>query len=120
MKVWHISPFTEVAGKGREVFHRERECPESKSKVLDLEGICWMGESGFAGWIGARNDGGRASEVRKSIIPLRIVHSISHRNPDKRRFMVYATRIQSKSLLSGQIMIIRCNQFSCFHLCECA
>jgi hypothetical protein len=89
MKVWHISPFTEVAGKKRETFHWERECSESKSRVFDLEGIYWMGKSGFAGWIGARNNGGRTSEMRKRTIPLCIVPSISNGNPDKRGFRLY-------------------------------
>jgi hypothetical protein len=39
-----LSPFTEVAGKGREAVHRERKCSESKLIVLDLENICWMGK----------------------------------------------------------------------------
>jgi hypothetical protein len=56
--------------------------------MLDFEDICWMGEQGFAGWIGGRNNGGITSEVRKGTIPLRIVHSISDHNPDKRRFRV--------------------------------
>jgi hypothetical protein len=43
-KARYLSPFTEVAGKGRQAFDREKECPESKSRVLDLEDICWMGE----------------------------------------------------------------------------
>jgi hypothetical protein len=84
-KVRYLSPCTEVAGKGR-----EKECSESKSRVLDLEGICWMEEYGFTGWIGARNNGGRNSEVRKTTIALPIVHSISNYNLDKRRFKVIA------------------------------
>jgi hypothetical protein len=43
-KARYLSLFTEVAGKGREAFHRERECWESKSKVLDLADIGWMEE----------------------------------------------------------------------------
>jgi hypothetical protein len=43
----YLSPFTEVVGKGQEAFHREKECSESKSGVLDLGDICWMGEEGF-------------------------------------------------------------------------
>jgi hypothetical protein len=42
-KAIYLSPFTEVAGKGQEAFHRERECSENESRVLDLEDICWMG-----------------------------------------------------------------------------
>jgi hypothetical protein len=49
-----LSPFTEVAGNRQEAFHRERECSESKSRVLDIEDISWMAEQGFAGWIGNR------------------------------------------------------------------
>jgi hypothetical protein len=45
-----------------------------------------MGKSRFAGWIRVRNNGGRTSEVRTSTIPLRVMHSISHRDPNKRRF----------------------------------
>jgi hypothetical protein len=40
---WYLSPFTEVARKGPEAFHRERERSESKSRGLDLEEIYWMG-----------------------------------------------------------------------------
>jgi hypothetical protein len=65
-KARYLSSFTEVPGKGRESFHQERECSESKSRMRDLEDFCWMGEVGFAGWIGARNNGGRTSEMRKS------------------------------------------------------
>jgi serine/threonine protein kinase len=36
-KTRYFSPFTEVTGKGREAFHRGRECSESKSRVLHLE-----------------------------------------------------------------------------------
>jgi hypothetical protein len=45
--------------------------------------------------MGARNNGERTSEVRKGTIPLRIFHSISNHNPDKRRFRVIseATRL---------------------------
>jgi hypothetical protein len=87
-KARYISLFTEVAEKGREAFHRERECPEAKSKMLDLEDIFWMGESGFAGWIGAKKNGGRTSQMMKSTIALRVVLSISTHIPDKRRFRV--------------------------------
>jgi hypothetical protein len=38
-KAWFNSPFAEVAGKGREAFHVEREYSESKSRVFDLENI---------------------------------------------------------------------------------
>jgi hypothetical protein len=41
-----------------------------------------MEEWRLTGWIGARNNGVRTSEVRKSPILLRIVDSISTRNPD--------------------------------------
>jgi hypothetical protein len=47
-----------------------------------------MGESGFAGEIGVRNNGGRTSEVGKSTIQLDIVPLIMNRNPDKRRFRI--------------------------------
>jgi hypothetical protein len=87
-KAWYLSPFTNMTGKGREAFHREREWSESKPRVLELEAICWMREQGFAGWMGARNNGGRTSEVRRSTIPLRIVHSLSNCNPEKRRLRV--------------------------------
>jgi hypothetical protein len=80
-KARYLSPCTKEAGKGREAFHWERECSEGKWRVLELENICWMGEEGFAGWIGARNNGGT--------IPLRIVHSSSNLHPDKRRFRVH-------------------------------
>jgi hypothetical protein len=50
-KARYPSPFTEVAGKGGEAFHRERECLESESRVPDLENICSAGEYRFAGWI---------------------------------------------------------------------
>jgi hypothetical protein len=83
-KAGYLSPFTEVAGEGREAFHRERDCSESKSRVLDLEDICWMWEQGFVGWIEATNDGARTSDVRMSTIPLRIVLSISNRNLNER------------------------------------
>jgi hypothetical protein len=43
-KARYLSPFTEVAGKGGEAFHRKRECSESKSRVFDLEEFFWMGE----------------------------------------------------------------------------
>jgi hypothetical protein len=43
-KARYLSPFSEVAGKGRETFHQEREWLENKSRVLDLEDICWIGE----------------------------------------------------------------------------
>jgi hypothetical protein len=43
-KARYLSLFTEVAGKGPEAFHREREYSESKSRVLDFEDICWMRE----------------------------------------------------------------------------
>jgi hypothetical protein len=39
-----LAPFTEVAEKGQEICHRKRDCSESKSRVLGLEDICWMGE----------------------------------------------------------------------------
>jgi hypothetical protein len=81
-KVRWLSPCTELAGKGRQAFHRERKRTESKARALDLEDICWMAEQGFAGWIGART-----WEVRKSAILLRIIHSISNHSPDKMRFM---------------------------------
>jgi hypothetical protein len=55
-KASYFSPFTEVAGKGRKAFHRETECSERKSRVLDFEDICWMGAEGFAGWIGVKNN----------------------------------------------------------------
>jgi hypothetical protein len=42
-KAEYLSLFPEVGGKGREAFHREREYSENKSRVLDLEDICWMG-----------------------------------------------------------------------------
>jgi hypothetical protein len=87
-KAGYLSPFTEVAGKGRKAFHRERGCLESKSRLFDFEDICEMGEYGFPGWTGVGNNGGRTSEVRKSTIPLRIIHSISNRNPDKKRLRV--------------------------------
>jgi hypothetical protein len=44
-KIHHFSPFIEVAGKGREPVRPEREYSESKSRVLDLEDICWMGSN---------------------------------------------------------------------------
>jgi hypothetical protein len=50
----------------------------------------------FASWIGTRNDGGRISEVTKSTIPLRIVHSIFIHNPKKRRFRVLQLIPQKK------------------------
>jgi hypothetical protein len=87
-KALYLSPFTEVAGKGRGVFGGERDCSESKSRVLDLEDICRMREPGFAGRIGAKNNDERTSEVRKSATALHIVHSISNRNPDKTRVRV--------------------------------
>jgi hypothetical protein len=87
-KARYLSRFTEVAGKGQEAFHRDREWSESKSRVLEFEDIYCIGESVFAGWIGPRNNVRRSSEVRKSTIPLRIVLSISLRNPDKRRYRV--------------------------------
>jgi hypothetical protein len=87
-KARYLSPFTEVAEKGGGSFHRERECSESKSKVLDLEDPGGKGEYRLAGWIRARNNSERTSEVRKSIIPLGIILSISNHNPDKRRFRV--------------------------------
>jgi hypothetical protein len=88
MKARQLSAFTELAGKGRETLLREKQCPESKSRVFDLEDIYWMAEQRFAGWIGARNNDGRTPEVRKSTIPLQIVLSVSNRNPDKRRFRI--------------------------------
>jgi hypothetical protein len=38
----YLSPFTEVAAKGREAFHRERERSESKLRLPGLEEICRM------------------------------------------------------------------------------
>jgi hypothetical protein len=59
-----------------------------ESRGSYLEDICWMGEQEFAGWIGARNNCERTPEVMKSPIPPGIIHSISNRNRDKRRFRV--------------------------------
>jgi hypothetical protein len=58
-------PLIEMAGKRGKAFDRERECWEGKPRVLnsDLEDICLMRESGFAGWMGARNNGGKTSAV---------------------------------------------------------
>jgi hypothetical protein len=43
-KARYLSPFAEVARKGREAVLRERKCSESKSRVPDIEDICWMRE----------------------------------------------------------------------------
>jgi hypothetical protein len=98
--VRYLSPFTEVVGKGQETFYRERECSESKSRVLDIEAIYCMGKQNLASWMGARNDGARTSEVRERTIPLGIVLSISNRIPDKRRFRVLGCFRPKRSFVS--------------------
>jgi hypothetical protein len=44
-------PFSLYQGgrKGMRTLHREREYSESKSRVLDFEDICWMGDEKFTG-----------------------------------------------------------------------
>jgi hypothetical protein len=60
-KEWSLFPFTEVAGKGREAFHLERECLETVLRVLDLEDICYMGrrDSLVGSEQRTKNNGGR-------------------------------------------------------------
>jgi hypothetical protein len=39
-----------------------------ESREIHLDDICWMGEQGFAGWIGVRNNGGRSEEEYHSTV----------------------------------------------------
>jgi hypothetical protein len=64
-----------------------------ESRQRYLEEICWMGESGFVGRIGAKKNGGRTLEVRKSAISLQIICSITNHNPDKRKFRITVGQI---------------------------
>jgi hypothetical protein len=50
--------------------------------------------------MGARNNGEGTSEVRKNIVLLRIIHSISDRHPDKKRFRLFEIESQSHAGLA--------------------
>jgi hypothetical protein len=71
--------------------------PSLSGRIFESEGIT-IAE--FVGRIRARNNGGRTSEVRKSTISPRIVHSISNCNPDNRRFRIFPNRPAADSCLS--------------------
>jgi hypothetical protein len=81
-KAWDLFSFTEVAGKGREAFHREREYSESKLRLIGLENSSWRKDSPVGEDRKQRQENHRSEDEYH---PTRIVHSISNRNPDQRR-----------------------------------